>query len=109
MASSSSTSASKATKRSRDTSPPRMPEKYKKFDIPQDIWEKCCDGNYGTEKLLVESYNKRRKFLEEMKTKYQQVILEYHQRIEDRTKKFEQITGKIVDVYETIEKSLYTS
>jgi hypothetical protein len=43
-----------------------------------------------------------------MNKKDQQVILEYHQRIEERTKKIEEITGKIVDVYESIEKSLYT-
>ena len=109
MASSSSRSASKAPKRSRDTSPPPMPEKYKLFDITQDFWEKCHDGKYGTEKFLVESYNKRMKLLEEMNKKDQQVILEYHKRIENRSRNIEEIKGKILDVYESIEKSLYTS
>ena len=108
MASSSSTSASKATKRSIDTSPPTMPEKYKNFDIPLDFWEKCHNGKYGTEKVLLESYNKRRKLLKEIDKRDQQVILEYQKRIEDRTKKIEKITRNIVDVYENIEKSLYT-
>jgi hypothetical protein len=94
MASSSSRSASKAPKRSRDTSPPPMPEKYKLFDITHDFWEKCHDGKYGTEKFLVESYNKRRKLLEEMNKEDQQTILEYHQRIEDRTKNIEEIKKK---------------
>ena len=86
-----------------------MPEKCKFFDITQDIWEKFHDEKYGTEKLLVESYNKRRKLLEEMNKKDQQAILEYHQRIENRSRKIEEIKGKIVHVYESIEKSLYTS
>lgn len=109
MALSSSTSASKATKRSRDTSPLPCLKNIKFFDIPQDIWEKCHDEKYGTENLLLESYNRRRMLLEEMNKRDQQVILEYHQRIEDRTKKIEKITRNIVVVYENIEKSLYTS
>ena len=61
---SSSSNADSSNKRPRDDYIPPIPKKYKIFDIPQDIWDKCHSSAYGTEKTLIDLYNKCIKFHE---------------------------------------------
>ena len=111
MASSSSNPASKKTKRSRDTSPPPpppMPEKYKIHGLTQECWDKChSEGQYGTERQLVELYNKRIALLEEQNKKDQDIILVHQNKVNVRNQEIEQIRGNIVDIYKGIQNSLY--
>ena len=109
MASSSSNPASKKTKRSRDTSPPPpMPEKYKIHGLTQECWDKChSQGQYGTERQLVELYNKRIARLEEQNKKDQEIILVHQNKVNVRNQEIEQIRGNIVDIYKGIQNSLY--
>ena len=113
---SSSSNPSKKTKRSRDTSPPPpMPEKYKIHGLTQECWDKCHSaGQYGTERQLVELYNKRITRLEEQNKKdqeiilaHQEIILAHQNKVDLRNKEIEEIRGNIVDIYKGIQNSLY--
>jgi hypothetical protein len=87
MASSSSNPASKKTKCLRDTSPPPplMPEKYKIHGVTQECWDKFhSEGQYGTERQLVELYNKRIARLEEQNKKDQEIILVHQNKVNVR-------------------------
>ena len=104
---SSSSNPSKKTKHSRDTStPPPMPEKYKIHGLTQECWDKChSQGQYGTERQLVELYNKRIALLEEQNKKDQDIILVHQNKVNVRNQEIEQIRGNIVDIYKGIQNA----
>ena len=99
MASSSSNADSRKNKRARDDSIPPIPEKYKIFDIPQDIWDKCLSGAYGTEKTLIDLYNNRIKTLEKQIKRDEEIIQERQKMIEERNTTIVSLRKQIVDVY----------
>ena len=109
MASSSSKNDSRKSKRIRDTSPSKDNEKHALFDKPQDVWKKCGSGKYETEKTLIDVYNKRIKRLEEKNQSDLRIIIDHQQKIDDRNNEIKETRQKIVDVYKTIENSLYIS
>ena len=109
MASSSSNADSRKNKRARDDSIPPIPEKYKIFDIPQDIWDKCHSGAYGTEKTLIDLYNNRIKTLEKQIKRDEEIIQERQKMIEERNTTIASLRKQIVDVYKQIEDNLFTS
>lgn len=109
MASSSSNADSRKNKRARDDSIPPIHEKYKIFDIPQDIWDKCHYGAYGTEKTLIDLYDKRIKILEKQIKRDEEIIQERQKIIEERNTIIVSLRKQIVDVYKEIEDNLFTS
>lgn len=86
-----------------------MPEKYKIFDIPQDIWDKCHSGAYGTEKPLIDLYNKRIKFNEKAIKRDEEIIQERQKMIEEHNTKIAELRKQIVDVYKSIEDDMFIS
>lgn len=107
MASSSSNAASQKNKRPRDDSIPPIPDKYKIFDIPQHIWDKCHSGVYGHEQTMIELYNKRIKIIEKHNKSDEEAIRDKQKKIEDRNTKIEEIQKDIADVYKRIENSSF--
>jgi hypothetical protein len=109
MASSSSNADSRKNKRPRDDSIPPTPEKYKIFDIPQDILDKCHSGAYGTEKTLIDLYNNRIKFDEKQIKRDEEIIQERQKMIEERNTTIAEIRKQIVDVYKRIADNFFIS